>query len=76
MGELHQAEEENVHKATVKYFGKRLTKRSAPFDLSWLKKLHREMLGSGRESFVGPTSIRNTKSVIRSSPGRNACWMT
>jgi fido (protein-threonine AMPylation protein) len=45
MGEVHQAEEENVHKATVKYFGKRLTKRSAPFDLSWVKKLHREMLG-------------------------------
>jgi Fic-DOC domain mobile mystery protein B len=45
MGELHRAEEVNIHKATVKYFGKRLTKRSAPFDLSWVKKLHREMFG-------------------------------
>jgi Fic-DOC domain mobile mystery protein B len=45
MVELHQAEEENVHKVTVKYFGKRLTRRSAPFDLSWVKKLHREMFG-------------------------------
>jgi fido (protein-threonine AMPylation protein) len=43
MGELHRVEEENVHKATVKYFGKRLTK--IPFDLSWVKKLHREMFG-------------------------------
>jgi Fic-DOC domain mobile mystery protein B len=45
MAELHQAEEENVHKVTVRYFGKRLTNRKAPFDLSWVKKLHREMFG-------------------------------
>jgi Fic-DOC domain mobile mystery protein B len=45
MGQLFQAEEKNVHKATVKYFGKRLTKRSAPFHLSWVKKLHRQMFG-------------------------------
>ncbi len=35
----------NIAKAQERYFARRLTKRSAPFDLPWMKKLHRQMLG-------------------------------
>jgi Fic-DOC domain mobile mystery protein B len=43
--ELDVAEAENIRKAMVKYFGKRLTRRTARFDLSWTKRLHKEMFG-------------------------------
>ncbi len=43
--ELDAAEAENIRKAMVKYFAKRLTRRTARFDLSWTKRLHREMFG-------------------------------
>ncbi len=43
--ELDAAEAENIRKAIVKYFGKRLTRRTARFDLSWAKRLHKEMFG-------------------------------
>ncbi len=43
--ELDVAEAENIRKAMVKYFGKRLTRRSARFDLSWAKRLHKQMFG-------------------------------
>jgi hypothetical protein len=73
-GQLFQAEEKNVHKATVKYFGKRLTKRSAPFHLSWVKKLHREMFGGlemggrvphgGSQSWHQMASHRNEHALL------------
>jgi len=38
-------EAENVRKATVKYLAARPSTRSAPFNYSWLLKLHEEMFG-------------------------------
>jgi Fic-DOC domain mobile mystery protein B len=43
--ELSVVEAENVRKVIVKYLGGSLTKRTARFDLAWMLKLHREMLG-------------------------------
>jgi hypothetical protein len=47
--ELIPYEAENVRKGTYKYFAKNPTKRTAPFDLSWSLKLHREMFWAGLE---------------------------
>lgn len=41
--QLAVAEAENIRKVVVKYYTKRPNQRSAPFDFSWLLKLHREM---------------------------------
>ncbi len=43
--ELSVVEAENVRKAIVKYLGGSPTRRTAKFDLPWMLKLHREMLG-------------------------------
>jgi Fic-DOC domain mobile mystery protein B len=44
--QLNLAEAKNIRKAVSKYFGRRRpTARMAPFDLKWLKRLHREMFG-------------------------------
>ena len=44
--ELDLVEARNIRKAVLKYFGRRRpTKRMAPFDLTWLKRLHKEMFG-------------------------------
>ncbi len=43
--ELSFFEIENLRRAQYKYFTKRPTRRSAPFDLSWALRLHKEMLG-------------------------------
>jgi fido (protein-threonine AMPylation protein) len=43
--ERNAVEAENIRKATIKYLGKRVTWRTARFDMSWLKHLHEEMLG-------------------------------
>ena len=43
--ELNVLEAENIRKVIVKYLSKKPTRRSARFDLSWAKRLHREMLG-------------------------------
>ena len=39
-------EAENVRQAHVKYLAARPSRRLCPFDLPWLKKLHRDMLGN------------------------------
>jgi fido (protein-threonine AMPylation protein) len=41
--ELNQAEAENVRKAVVKYLAAKPSRRSAPFRLSWVKRLHKQM---------------------------------
>jgi Fic-DOC domain mobile mystery protein B len=42
--ELNLHEARNILKVTLKYFGRRSpTKKMAPFDLVWVKRLHREM---------------------------------
>lgn len=44
--ELNLVEARNIRKAVSKYFGRRRpTKRMAPFDLRWVKRLHKEMFG-------------------------------
>jgi Fic-DOC domain mobile mystery protein B len=43
--ELNRAEAENIRKAVVKYLATRPTARTAPFTLTWVKRLHKEMFG-------------------------------
>ena len=43
--ELNRAEAENIRKAVVKYLAAKPSSRTAPFTLSWAKKLHKQMLG-------------------------------
>lgn len=43
--QLNAAEAENIRRATMKYLVTKPTARSAPFDVTWMKKLHREMFG-------------------------------
>jgi Fic-DOC domain mobile mystery protein B len=43
--ELNRAEAENIRKAVVKYLAAKPSRRSAPFTLSWVKRLHKEMFG-------------------------------
>ncbi len=43
--QISQYEGMNIALAEEKYFGRRLTKARAAFDLPWTKKLHREMFG-------------------------------
>jgi Fic-DOC domain mobile mystery protein B len=43
--ELNEAEAANVRKAIVKYLSRKPTRRMAPFDLRWGKRLHAEMFG-------------------------------
>lgn len=41
--QLNALEAENIRKVVLKYLGKRPTRRSAPFSLSWMLRLHRQM---------------------------------
>jgi Fic-DOC domain mobile mystery protein B len=43
--ELNNLEAENIRKVVVRYLGRRPTRRMAPFDLAWLKRLHQQMFG-------------------------------
>lgn len=43
--ELNRAEAENVRKAVVKYLASKPSRRSAPFTLTWVKRLHKQMFG-------------------------------
>ncbi|MGO9471137.1 MAG: hypothetical protein ACLQIB_28560 [Isosphaeraceae bacterium] len=43
--ELNRAEAENIRKVVVRYLAARPTRRAAPFTLSWMKRLHKQMLG-------------------------------
>ncbi|HEY1377783.1 MAG TPA: mobile mystery protein B [Gemmataceae bacterium] len=43
--ELNEYEARNVLKAVVKYLSRTPSRRLAPFDLTWVKKLHKEMFG-------------------------------
>ncbi len=44
-GELAVVEAENVLKAHIKYLSGKLTAKKAPFDVPWMKRLHKEMFG-------------------------------
>jgi Fic-DOC domain mobile mystery protein B len=43
--ELNRAEAENIRKVVVKYLAAKPSRRSAPFTLTWAKRLHKEMFG-------------------------------
>jgi Fic-DOC domain mobile mystery protein B len=43
--QLNYREAENIRKAVLKYLAKKPSSRTAPFDLSWAKQLHKEMFG-------------------------------
>lgn len=43
--DLNALEARNILKATLKYLASRPTAKQTPFDLSWVKRLHREMFG-------------------------------
>lgn len=43
--ELNRAEAENIRGAVVKYLAARPSRRSAPFTLSWARRLHEQMYG-------------------------------
>jgi Fic-DOC domain mobile mystery protein B len=43
--ELNRAEGANIQKAVNKYLAKRPTRRSAPFDFTWFRRLHKQMFG-------------------------------
>ena len=43
--ELAAAEALNINRAFLKYLAAKPSSRSAPFDLAWILKLHREMFG-------------------------------
>ena len=43
--ELSKVEAENIRKAVVKYLAAKPSRRTAPFDLAWVLRLHREMFG-------------------------------
>ena len=46
LDQLYEVEFNNTLEAIKKYLIKKPSKRTAPFDLAWLKKLHREMFGA------------------------------
>src|SRR5687767_3702032 len=43
--QLNLFEAENIRKAVAKYLARKPTRRTARFDLSWARRLHREMFG-------------------------------
>ncbi len=43
--ELNRAEAENIRKTVVKYLAAKPSRRTAPFTLSWAKRLHKQMFG-------------------------------
>ncbi len=47
----NRAEAENIRKAVVKYLAAKPSRRSAPFTLTWTKRLHLQMFGTGPEHF-------------------------
>jgi len=42
---LHNAEAESIRRAVIKYIAAAPSRRTAPFNLKWAKRLHKEMFG-------------------------------
>ncbi len=63
--QLNAAEAENIRKATLKYLAGAVSRRTAPFDFAWLRKLHKEMFGDVW-SWAG--SLRTTRTNIGCPP--------
>jgi Fic-DOC domain mobile mystery protein B len=43
--ELNRAEAENIRKVVLKYLAAKPSRRAAPFTLTWVKRLHKQMFG-------------------------------
>jgi len=65
LGQLYEAEFENTAKAVSKYLVSKPTNRMAPFNLNWIKKLHREMFG---DVWTWAGKIRQTEKNIGIKP--------
>ena len=65
IGQLYEAEFENTAKAISKYLAGKPTKRMAPFNLAWLKKLHRGMFG---DVWTWAGKIRKTEKNLGVKP--------
>lgn len=57
--QVERFEAMNIAKAREKYFIRKITPKRAPFDLSWLMKLHKEMFGDVWE-WAGKFRTTNT----------------
>jgi Fic-DOC domain mobile mystery protein B len=63
--QLDIVEARNIRKAVLKYFGRRRpTRRMAPFDLGWIKRLHKEMFGDVWE-WAGEIRTRDLNLGVR-----------
>ena len=65
--QLNEAEAENVRKATMRFLVSRPTARLAPFDVAWLRRLHREMFG---EVWTWAGALRTRETNIGAPPSR------
>jgi len=65
LDQLYDVEFENTAKAISKYLASKPTKRMAPFNLNWVKKLHREMFG---DVWTWAGKIRQTEKNIGIKP--------
>ncbi len=63
--DLNVAEAANIRKATLKYFGKTPTLRTAPFTTAWLCRLHAEMFA---DVWVWAGTLRTHETNIGSRP--------
>ncbi|MBX3402827.1 MAG: mobile mystery protein B [Phycisphaeraceae bacterium] len=63
--DLNMAEAENIRKATLKYLASRPSRRAAPFDVVWARRLHAEMFG---DVWTWAGSFRKRETNIGSSP--------
>ncbi len=63
--ELNALEAENIRKTTVKYLISKPTRRSAPFDVPWLFKLHNQMFG---DVWLWAGTLRKHETNIGSAP--------
>lgn len=64
-GALNAAEAENIRKAVLKYLAAKPTRRAAPFDLAWTRRLHAEMFG---EVWAWAGAFRRRELNIGSAP--------
>jgi len=63
--ELNAAEAENIRKAVLRYLAAKPTTKQAPFDLTWSKQLHAQMLG---DVWAWAGRVRTTELNMGSPP--------
>lgn len=63
--ELNVAEANNILPVVTKYLGRKPTRRMAPFDYSWTRRLHKAMFG---DVWKWAGEIRTRKLTLHGSP--------